>query len=155
MLQAGQRALGYWPALQLLVEIELEVGSQDSHLRALNRLQTFCDSMQAMLEEASAASSAGSKRVWYQPVSWLRGWRQGEDPKVSLPGASYTSLAGMMRVDASKISLLLKAQQAGYIPAQCPPGWLCLCLLPCSVCCYAVGLGSLKGLRLHAWGSAS
>ena len=83
MLQAGQRALGYWPALQLLVEIELEVGSQDSHLRALNRLQTFRDSMQAMLQEASAASGAGSQvRMWYQPVTWLRGWRQGEDPKV-------------------------------------------------------------------------
>ena len=83
MLQAGQRALGYWPALQLLIEIELEVGSPDSHLRALNRLQTFRDSMQAMLEEANAASGAGSQtRVWYQPVTWLRGWRQGEDPKV-------------------------------------------------------------------------
>ncbi len=49
MPQAGQRALGYWPALQLLVEIELEVGSPDSHLRALNRLQTFRESMQVEL----------------------------------------------------------------------------------------------------------
>ncbi|CAL5222635.1 g5030 [Coccomyxa viridis] len=81
---AGQRALGYWPALQLLVEIELEVGSPDSHLRALNRLQTFRESMQAMLDEALAASDGGSQRVWHQPVTWLRGWRQGEDSKVHL-----------------------------------------------------------------------
>ena len=52
LLQAGAHAKrypGHWPVLRLLVQIECEVGSRDSYLRALNRLQTFCGGMQVRL----------------------------------------------------------------------------------------------------------
>ena len=87
MVQAASHAgryPGYWPALQLLVEIELEVGSQDSHLRALNRLQTFCGSMQALLEGTIAASGAESQTLWYMPSTWLGKWMKKEDSKVQI-----------------------------------------------------------------------
>lgn len=36
----------FWPAVELQAEIELEIGSSDSILRALNLLQRFCDCRQ-------------------------------------------------------------------------------------------------------------
>jgi hypothetical protein len=56
LLQAGAHAKSYpglWPVLRLLVQIECEVGSRDSYLRALNRLQTFCGGMQVHLSSLS------------------------------------------------------------------------------------------------------
>ena len=78
----GGTYFAYWDALQLLVEIELEVGSSDSLLRALNRLQTYCSS--AQLDADYAASRAGSQAVWHKPWTWLSGWIRGEDTKVCL-----------------------------------------------------------------------
>ena len=54
--QAGTHAKRYpglWPVLRLLVQIECEVGSRDSYLRALNRLQTFCGGLQVHLKPLS------------------------------------------------------------------------------------------------------
>ena len=62
---------GYWPALHLLVEVELQVGTQDSHLRALNRLQTFCSGMQALLDSSAATGKGAEQGLWYRPSTWL------------------------------------------------------------------------------------
>lgn len=56
LLQAGghaKRYPGLWPVLRLLVQIECEVGTRDSYLRALNRLQTFCGGLQVRLSSLS------------------------------------------------------------------------------------------------------
>ena len=71
---------GFWQALQLLVEIELEVGSQYSHLRALNRLQTSCRCQQTVLDDTlDAIDAVGQKMVLYKPGTWVGGWTKGED----------------------------------------------------------------------------
>ncbi|CAL5222643.1 g5038 [Coccomyxa viridis] len=70
-LQAAAGYPGYWPALQLLVEIELEVDIQASHLRALNRLQSFCMRQQAMLDYTTAAVNTEREAVWYKPATWV------------------------------------------------------------------------------------
>ena len=73
-----------WPALQLSVEIELEVGSSASLLRALNRLQTYCSSYQALHDALIAESAANGRAVWRKPWTWLGRWMQGGDTKVCL-----------------------------------------------------------------------
>ncbi|CAK0783823.1 hypothetical protein CVIRNUC_007023 [Coccomyxa viridis] len=69
---------GYWPALHLLVEVELQVGTQDSHLRALNCLQTFCSGMHALLDSSAAAGRGAEQGLWYQPSTWLGRLKQQE-----------------------------------------------------------------------------
>ena len=82
----------YCQALWLLIEIELEVGSSDSLLRALNHLQTYCSYYQALADKVFAESEAGSQAVWYKPRTWLRGWIQEVDTEVSLALACASCL---------------------------------------------------------------
>ena len=78
-----------WPWVRLLAEIGLEVGSQYSHLGALNRLQAFCNCVQFVLDETLDAIDAVSQRmVWYKPGTWVGGWTKGEDVKV-LPTCTF------------------------------------------------------------------
>ena len=79
---------GYWPALHLLVEVELQVGTQDSHLRALNRLQTFCSGMHALLDSSAAAGGGAEQGLWYQPSTWLGKLKQQKAEVQRLPGHS-------------------------------------------------------------------
>ena len=88
-LQAAAGYPGYWPALQLLVEIELEVDIQASHLRALNRLQSFCMRQQAMLDYTTAAVNTEREAVWYKPATWVGRWRKGEMIAVCFLFSSY------------------------------------------------------------------
>ena len=47
------------------------MGTRDSHLRALNRLQTFCSGMHALLDSSAAAGRGTQQGLWYQPSTWL------------------------------------------------------------------------------------
>ena len=103
-LQAAAGYPGYWPALQLLVEIELEVDIQASHLRALNRLQSFCMRQQAMLDYTTAAVNTEREAVWYKPATWVGRWRKGEMIAVCfLSARTLTSSALMHAVGHGKL----------------------------------------------------
>ena len=85
MLQMGSHGPvfpGHWPALQLLVEIELEVGTQDSHLRAINHLRIFCACYQAYLDKRLADIATKTQMVWYKPWTWANKVLNAKDAKV-------------------------------------------------------------------------
>ena len=61
------------------------MGTQDSHLRALNRLQTFCSGMHALLDSSAAAGRGAEQGLWYQPSTWLGKLKQQEAEVQRLP----------------------------------------------------------------------
>lgn len=61
------------------------MGTQDSHLRALNRLQIFSSGMQSLLDGCVAASADVSQGPWYQPSTWLSMWTKQEDKVLLFP----------------------------------------------------------------------
>ena len=62
--------VGYWPAVKLQAEIELEIGSRDSLLRALNHLQPFCQCRQMYMDDIVAEIGLIKEVVWYKPRTW-------------------------------------------------------------------------------------
>lgn len=62
------------PALELLIEIELEDGSQDSLLRALDYQQGYCRREEDILGTIIDIIETGGPVVWYRPGSYLTRW---------------------------------------------------------------------------------
>ena len=78
MLQVGRYAgmcMDYWPALQLQAEIELEIGTRDSLLRALNYLQPYSECWQRLIDVNNGLIGSGREALWYKPQTWVRMWR--------------------------------------------------------------------------------
>ena len=78
MLQVGRYAgmcMDYWPALQLQAEIELEIGTRDSLLRALNYLQPYSECWQSLIDFNIGLIGSGREVLWYRPQTWVRMWR--------------------------------------------------------------------------------
>ena len=63
------------PALKLLIEIELEDGSQDSLLRALDYRREYCKREQANLNQHLYTIESGALGlgpvVWYRPGTYM------------------------------------------------------------------------------------
>ncbi len=62
-----------WSELELLVEIELDIGGRENLMRALTSLQDFCRRNHAKLNDRIAEIDALGQEVWYKPATWLRG----------------------------------------------------------------------------------
>ena len=81
--------------------------------------------MQGMLDEALAASGAGSQRVWYQPVTWLRGLRQGDESKVCphYVAPLDSCLTGTMRTNTRTDLALAEGVRGSVLSARDQHSW--------------------------------
>ena len=62
------------PALELLIEIELEEGSEDSLRAALAYRQQRCVRARATLERSMDPFRTGDPVEWYSPGSYVARW---------------------------------------------------------------------------------
>ena len=129
MLQAGQYAgmrLGYWPAAKLQAEIELEIGSRDSLLRALSHLQPFCHIYLMLSDRIIAENGLIKKVAWYKPRTWIDWFtRRGEvevgpkEPILLHSSALLMQVAGNAKRCSEKLYRCVAAPSAGYRPIDC------------------------------------
>ncbi|CAL5222636.1 g5031 [Coccomyxa viridis] len=89
---------GYWPAVQLLVDMEMEDGSKASLSSAVKCLQTFCEPLQDLLAEMTPEDpdDSESQSVWYRPQTWRGRSRQDDDSKVYRRAQRVLSLVAVL-----------------------------------------------------------